>query len=81
MDVSRGMLKVLQSLPPLPSYHRNGSRVAIIGLGKTRQPEAFVVLHLLEAPGKSKLHKTVLHALGHLANRAAQKATRWRTIC
>ena len=48
---------------------------AIIGLGKTRQPEAFVVLQsLLEAPGKSKLHKTVLHALGHLANRAAQKA-------
>ena len=48
---------------------------AIIGLGKTRQLSAFHALQaMLQQPTKTHIHKSVLHALGHLANRAAQKA-------
>ncbi len=48
---------------------------AIIGLGKTRQLGAFHALQaMLQQSANIQLHKTVIHALGHLANRAAQKA-------
>ena len=48
---------------------------AIIGLGKTRQLKAFEVLHeLLSDSAYLPVQKTVLHAMGHLADKAAQKA-------
>ena len=48
---------------------------AIIGLGKTRQLSALRALEsILEQSTDTHVHKTVLHALGHLASQAAQKA-------
>jgi hypothetical protein len=48
---------------------------AIIGLGKTRQLQAFEVLNQMLTPSTDpSTQRVLLHAMGHLADRAAQKA-------